>query len=332
MGLISKAVREKVKVKVLLMSPSGAGKTYSALRLAKGMGGKTLLIDTEARRGLYYADEFDYDYIELKEVVPKDEDYDEYKKILPKINEPFAPENYIALIKYAVDNDYDNLIIDSLTHEWNAKGGILNAKDKMPGYNDYTKWKTLTPRHNDFIYEILHSPINVIATVRGKDEYVLEENSKGKQVPRKVGLGAVQRDGMEYEYTVTLMLDQETHNFSAEKDNTHLFEGRNGLLTEDDGRNLILWANKGKQVTKKVKSEVKPSATTTESTKDLGEIIKEIDTIAKDMIPDKKDPNYKTVQDKLVVSIKKHHKNANYNSIKDIRVAEAVLNELKNIK
>jgi hypothetical protein len=250
MGLVKKAVREKVKIKVLLMSPSGAGKTYSALRLAQGMGGKTLLIDTEARRGLYYADKFDYDYVELKEVKRKDADFDDYKNLLPKINEPFAPENYIALIRYAVDEGYDNLIIDSLTHEWNAVGGILDAKNKMAEYkNDFQKWAILTPRHNDFIYEILHSPINVIATVRGKDEYVLEENENGKKTPKKIGLGAVQRDGMEFEYTATFMIDQETHIAIAQKDNTGLFDGSNRVLTEDDGAALVEWANSGESNT-----------------------------------------------------------------------------------
>jgi hypothetical protein len=329
MALIQKAVRERVKVKALLMSPSGAGKTYSALRLAKGMGGKTLLVDTEARRGLYYADEFEYDYVELKEVKFDDEEYDEYKALLPRIAEPFAPENYIALIKYAIENKYDNLIIDSLTHEWNSKGGILDSLNKMVNVkNDMQKWSVLTPRHNDFIYEILHSPINVIATVRGKDEYVIETNSNGKSVPKKIGLGAIQRDGMEFEYTVTFMLDQETHIATAQKDNTHLFDGRNSLLTEEDGRNLVSWANSGNSTSKNINSyNNKQTTTENSSTVDLlAQAIASIKTLVADLT--KKG----VTEADIKKAIKEHHTVANYNSVKDINIANKIIEELRKLE
>lgn len=322
MALIKKAARENVKVKVLLMSPSGGGKTYTSLRLAKGMGGKTLFIGTEARRGLYYADEFDYDYVELKEVRRNDPDYNEYKSLLPKISEPYAPENYIALVRYAVDNGYDNLIIDSTTHEWSSKGGILDAKNKMPGTNDYIKWAKLTPRHDNFIYEILHSPINVIATVRGKDAYVMEENSKGKQAPKKVGLGAVQRDGMEYEYTVTFLIDQETHVATVMKDNTHLFEGRYDMLTEQDGEDLVKWANSGNTTSKNIETYKKEQ----EEKQQLKELINKIDVLAKEKA--------KLVGKEDVFSaIKKHNNNsANYKTVKSLEVAKKIHKELQGLE
>jgi hypothetical protein len=330
MGLVKKAVREKVKVKVLLMSPSGAGKTYSALRLATGMKGKTLFIDTEARRGLYYADEFDYDYIELKEVRPTDEDYEDYKKILPKLAEPFAPENYISLIKYAVDNKYDNLIIDSLTHEWNSKGGILDALNKMVNVkNDMQKWAILTPRHNDFIYAILHSPINVIATVRCKDEYVLETNEKGKNVPRKVGLGAVQRDGMEYEYTVTFMLDQDSHIAVAQKDNTHFFDGIPRMLTEEDGKNLIDWANSGEAVIKKTQN-IDSNKIPNNTKDDLSLLISQIETLVNELVLIDKDKTIAILKDYIKKS--DGTPTNNYNLIKDIELAKVVLASLESFK
>ena len=328
MALIKQAKREQVKTKVLLMSPSGAGKTYSALRLAKGMGGRTLLIDTEARRGLYYADEFDYEYVELKEVLQKDDDYKDYKEILPRINEPFAPENYIALIRYAVDNGFNNLIIDSLTHEWNAKGGILDTKNKMPGANDFTKWKTLTPRHDAFIYEILHSPINVIATVRGKDEYILEDKD-GKKQPKKIGLGAVQRDGMEYEYTITFNIDQETHVAYPQKDNTHLFEGRYDMLSEKDGAALVAWANKGETNASKDKSyQNKKDEPLTDDGQEteLDEIKSQINTAATEKISEGVD------KDTVYAVIVKHNKKKNPAAIKDLDTAKTILKEIQELK
>ena len=44
-------------------------------------------------------------------------------------------------------------------------------------------------------------------TLRVKTEYVIEQNDRGKSVPRKVGLKPVQRDGIEYEFDVVGEMD-----------------------------------------------------------------------------------------------------------------------------
>lgn len=218
-----KAVRSKLNLKIALIGPSGAGKTYSALRLCKGIGGRTVLCNTEADRGYIYANEFDYDIIDL--------------------DAPFTPEKYIEVIQYAVKEGYNNLIIDSASHEWTGKGGLVEIHDKMSG-NSFTNWATLTPRHNAFLDAQLYAKTNIIACLRGKDEYVMEEKN-GKQTPKKVGLGAQQRQGFEYECQVTLMIDQGNHVASAMKDNSHLFEGQYDVLTEEHGAALRKWAETG---------------------------------------------------------------------------------------
>lgn len=226
MAGFQKAKKEKIFLKVLLAGASGSGKSFSALRLATGIanraGGRIAAIDTEAGRIRYYANEFDFDDLQLEE--------------------PYTPEKYIDAINQAVESGYNTLIIDSITHEWNY---ILDQVDKIPGTNSYTKWGKLTPRHNKFTEKVIQSPINIIATVRGKDAYVLEQDKNGKQIPKKVGLGYTQRDGLEYEYTVTFNIDQTNHIASAQKDNTHLFENRYEVLTEKDGEALYDWANSG---------------------------------------------------------------------------------------
>lgn len=228
MAGFQKAKKEKICLKILLAGASGSGKSFTALRLATGiankMGGRIAAIDTEAGRIRYYANEFDFDDLQLEE--------------------PYTPEKYIEAINQAVDGGYSVLIIDSITHEWNY---ILDQVDKIPGTNSYTKWGKLTPRHNKFTEKIIQSPINIIATVRGKDAYVLEQDKNGKQIPKKVGLGYTQRDGLEYEYTVTFNIDQSNHVASAQKDNSHLFENKYDILTEKDGEALYDWANSGKE-------------------------------------------------------------------------------------
>ena len=110
--------------------------------------------------------------------------------------------------------------------------------------NSYTNWQKVTPRHEKFTDKLIDSPIHLFATVRGKDKYVLEEQN-GKQIPRKVGVGYEQRDDLEYLFTVAFTLEQDTHYFSTVKDNTHMFEDRNDILTERDGRKLYQWATGG---------------------------------------------------------------------------------------
>lgn len=234
-----KAKKEKIYLKVLLAGASGSGKSYSALKLATGiankMDGRIAAIDTEAGRIRYYANEFDFDDLQL--------------------SEPYTPEKYIEAITQAVDSGYNVLIIDSITHEWNY---ILDQVDKIPGTNSYTKWGKLTPRHNKFTEKMIQSPINIIATVRGKDAYVLEQDKNGKQVPKKVGLGYTQRDGLEYEYTVTFNIDQTNHVATAQKDNTHLFENKYEMLTEKDGEALYEWANSGEERVPTLEEKLKP--------------------------------------------------------------------------
>ena len=219
-----KAKKEKIWTKILLGGSSGSGKTYSALRLATGLakkcGSGIAAIDTEAGRIRYYANEFDFSDMQL--------------------TEPFTPEKYIEAINEAVGSGFKVLIIDSISHEWNY---CVDIHDKMPG-NSWTNWSKVTPRHDAFMEKILQAPIHIIATVRGKDEYVLEEKN-GKQTPKKVGLGFKQRDGVEYNYTATFNIAQDTHIAEATKDNTHIFEGRYEVLTEKDGEALYDWANTG---------------------------------------------------------------------------------------
>ncbi len=229
----NKAKRENIWAKILEIAPSGGGKSYGALRVAKGLADalskdtgveeRIAYIGTEGSRDKYYADEFDYDLLQLKA--------------------PFEPEKYIDAIDEALDAGYKVIVIDSITHEWKGKGGMLEIHSKMSG-NSYTNWSKLTPRHEKFIDKILESEAYIIATVRGKDKYVLEEQN-GKQVPRKVGIGYEQRDDLEFLFTVAVTIEQDTHYFTAVKDNTHLFEDRNDILTEKDGEIIYKWASGG---------------------------------------------------------------------------------------
>lgn len=225
---IRKAERRKAKLRLGIASVSGAGKTYSSLLLAFGLGGKVGMIDTENGSGDLYAHLGDYDVITL--------------------TAPYTVAKYREAIKAFESAGYSTIIIDSLSHAWAGEGGLLDKQGKMAdaGGNGYAAWRKVTPDHNALVESMLQSPCHIIATMRSKQEYVLEEDSRGKKVPRKVGMAPVQRDGMEYEFTVMMDIALD-HTAATTKDRTGIFDGQYFKITKDTGKALLGWLESGKE-------------------------------------------------------------------------------------
>ena len=297
MAGFQKAKREKIWVKVLLGGSSGSGKSYTALRIASGIasqcGGKVAAIDTENGRIRYYANEFDFDDMQLEE--------------------PYTPEKYVEAIDTAVNSGYKILIVDSSTHEWKY---INDIHDKMPG-NSFTNWGKVKPRHATFMEKLLQAPIHTIITTRGKDEYVMEDKN-GKQVPKKVGIGMQQEKDIEYNYTVTFNIAQDTHVAEVMKDNTHLFENRYDVLTEKDGVALYKWANSGEEQAPKPKVTAPPVVDTVD---ELKETKKQIITRCTELGG--------TKNTELMTAIKNVIASGNPNAIKDLDTAKKLLANLQ---
>lgn len=294
-----KAIREQLWLRVLLGGPSGSGKTYSALRLATGIakecGSRIAAIDTENGRMRYYADEFDFDCMELQA--------------------PFKPEKYIEAINSAVEAGYKVLIIDSSSHEWKWCYDTANA---MPG-NSFQNWgKIKAQHHQKYTEAIIQAPIHIINTARGKDEYVMDEKD-GKKAPRKVGLGIKAEDDTEYEYTVTFNINQDNHIATVMKDNTHLFENRYEVLTEKDGVDLYKWANSGVEVSKPNTKQVGQD--------DPGALVKSITSNAKNAIASgiiTREEFYKNIEE--ICGTKA------YDSITDVDTLKKILSFLSSVK
>jgi hypothetical protein len=236
---IRKAQRKKAKLRLGIAAPSGAGKTYSALLLAFGIGGKVGVIDTEHGSADLYADLGDYDII--------------------AIEAPYTVPKYLEAIKAFESAGYTTIIIDSLTHAWAGDGGLLDKQGKIADSgkaNGFAAWRTITPEHNALVESMLKSPCHIIATMRSKQEYVLETNDRGKQTPKKIGLAPVQRDGMEYEFTIMFDIDM-AHVASASKDRTSLFDGRYFKVNKDTGIELLEWLESGEEVLMKVSPDAR---------------------------------------------------------------------------
>ena len=217
---IQKATRKLSKIKMAITGPAGSGKTFSALQLAKGLTSleKVCVIDTENGSSHLYADQGPFSVI--------------------SICSPFSPENYEKAIDIAVREGFECLIIDSLSHGWE---NLLEFHSRLPG-NSFTNWSKVTPRHRSLVQKILSVPVHVISTLRVKQDYALNLKN-GKYVPEKVGLKAIQRDGIDYEFTLVFDLDI-YHNAKCFKDRTGLFKLNPAFkITPGTGRIISNWCN-----------------------------------------------------------------------------------------
>lgn len=227
---LEEAQRQNLKIKMAIQGPSGSGKTFSALLVAYGLCGdwlKIAVIDSENRSSSLYSHLGKFRVLHLAP--------------------PFTPERYVNAIQVCELNNVEVIIIDSLSHEWEGIGGILEQHSNMSG-NNYTNWAKLTPRHNMMVQHILHSPVHIIVTLRSKQDYILVEKN-GKQSPEKVGLKGIQREGMEYDYTLVFELDMK-NNASVSKDRTGLFTGKpEEKLSVQTGKLIVDWCNSGVNIT-----------------------------------------------------------------------------------
>jgi hypothetical protein len=234
---IRKSERKNAKIKLALQGSAGSGKTYSSLLIAKGLLGgdftKTAIIDTENRSADLYAHLGDYNVVSM--------------------DSPYSPERYIEAIELCEKEGMEVIIIDSISHCWDY---LIDVHSNMPG-NSFTNWGKITPRQNSFINKILRSNAHVISTMRVKQDYVLNQKN-GRFVPEKVGLKAIQRNDLDYEFTIVFDVDS-AHNARASKDRTGLFIDKpEFIITASTGKKINEWCvNSIGEVEKKVIIEIK---------------------------------------------------------------------------
>jgi hypothetical protein len=224
---LRKATRKKAKIRLGLSAVSGGGKTYSAILVAKGLVGdlsKVAIIDTENGSADLYAHLGDFN-------------------VLP-LTAPFTPERYIEAIKSCEKAGMEVIIVDSISHEWDGKGGCLEIVESLGG--KYQDWAKVTPRHQAFIDAIIHSASHVITTVRRKQDYEMIKDGNKIRV-EKGGLREITREGFEYELTINLELDTR-HNATASKDRTQLFMNKPAFVpSEQTGEMIAAWCEQGEE-------------------------------------------------------------------------------------
>jgi hypothetical protein len=218
--------RNQARIRVAMQGPSGSGKSYSSLLLAYGIcqdWRRIAVIDTEHQSAHLYSHLGEYNVLNL--------------------TAPYSTERYIEAIDVCEKAGMDVIIVDSLSANWEGTGGILDYHANMAG-NSFTNWSKLTPKLNTLVQKILTSSCHIISTIRSKQDYVITEKN-GKQVPEKVGMKGVQRDGLEYDYTIVFELDI-YNNVNCTKDRTQLFNSRIAFKIDDTtGKKIMQWCKDG---------------------------------------------------------------------------------------
>lgn len=236
--VIQKAAKVGRKARLFLSGVSGSGKSYTALTWARVLGERVVVVDTENDSALDYADLFDFDHLPLRA--------------------PYSVDRYIAAMNAAVEHGAEVVVVDSLSHAWAGKGGLLELVDTLGAQNRGDKfgagWRVATPKHLEFIDRMTSLPAHLIATARSKQEYAVELNDRGKNTPVKLGLAPVQRDGLEYEFAVTADITRDhvlTVSKSRCRDLDEYVETKPGTELAE---RLLKWLTEGRSIVEQVEA------------------------------------------------------------------------------
>lgn len=247
-----KATKKQSKARIALDGPSGSGKTWTALVTAVALadGGKVAVIDSERGSASKYADDHDFDVLEL--------------------DGDFHPDHYIKAIRDAAEAGYAVVLIDSLTHAWAGKNGVLEQVDAAKarfGGNSQRAWAVGTPMWQGLIDAMLQSPIHVIATMRSKVKYVEVDKGGGRKGYEKMGMEPVAREGIDYEFDVVGDLDLE-HNLVVSKSRAgNRLDSMYRRPGPEFGKAILAWLTDGAPDTSALARELMETAGDTEALK-----------------------------------------------------------------
>jgi len=215
--MFKKAEKSNLKLRMAISGASGSGKTYSSLSIASHLGGRIALIDTERGSASKYADIFDFDTCELTN---------------------HHPAKYIEAIQSAEGMGYDIIVIDSLSHAWFSELELAGSK--------FDGWKNVRPLERKLIDAMISSKCHIIATMRAKTEYIMEEYTKDgkvKKAPKKIGTAPIQTSGIEYEFDVAGEMDW-NHILAISKTRCPSLNSRNFLNPgKDFAHEIKAWLN-----------------------------------------------------------------------------------------
>jgi hypothetical protein len=239
------AKRENVPLLIGIAGGTGSGKTYSALRLARGIAGGHPFagIDTENGRMNHYADTFPELHI-------------------APIRAPFRPEKYSEAIdagtKYLAEQGVPAgsrvVVVDSMSHEWAGDGGCLDWHDEITK-GDKKKspqaWATIKPAHKRMVTRLLQVEAHVVVCLRAEEKIdIVRENGELKFVPKRALTGLdgwmpITEKNLPFELTASLLLMADTPGVPRPiklEEQHRAMVPLDAPITEDTGRALAAWA------------------------------------------------------------------------------------------
>jgi hypothetical protein len=320
---LKRAQRKQAKLKLGMSAPSGGGKTIGSLLIAYGLmkkkypslkddelWSKIAIIDSENGSGELYVGAV-IDNIKIGE----------YNAVTLK--PPFEADKYTSAIEMCYEAGMEVAIIDSTTHLWSGAGGLLEQQGniaKRTG-NSYTAWRDVTPQHNRFIDTMLQTDMHIIATMRSKTDYVQEKDpNTGKTTVRKVGLNPIQKDGMEFEFTVFLEIDAE-HNAFGSKDRTGVVDQKYFKITPKTGMELMDWLESATDAKDVVVAKSEVTSHEAKAADALSDLQKKV--------ADKAISLNVRENPELIKLIKGYESSLNTNKIKDVAKLKELLDEIE---
>lgn len=204
MAKFHKAARQKLKASIMIEGLQGSGKSGLALLIAKALTDdwdKIYAIDTENRS------------LDLFQGIKMNtgDSFGEFNKVDLTVEDGYAPSNYLALRDEAVKAGAEVIIMDSISHMWNRKGGLLDlvAEAQANGLDNYRSWGTEKNRkEKELLNDIVRcKDAHIITTVRIKEKFGMEyDETKGKTTVVSLGEQQIQQDGLKYEPDLVLRM------------------------------------------------------------------------------------------------------------------------------
>jgi len=228
------AKREQVSLLIALAGASGSGKTYSALRLARGMSpkGKIAFVDTEARRGLHYADEFQFLHADMRP--------------------PFAPQRFTQAVGAAEQAGAEIIIIDSFSHEYDGEGGVIDWADTLAanGTKSPGNWKEPKAAHKKMMNAMLQCRASLIFCLRA-DEKIEIKREGGRTAVIPLGWAPICEKRFMFEMAASFTLTPDRPGIphldlphKLQIQHRGMFSDKEPI-SEESGRALAAWARGG---------------------------------------------------------------------------------------
>jgi len=240
MGILNIAPADRAGAHLLiqLYGPPRSGKTYTALRIARGMvgpKGKIGVLDTESGRARLYSDKVPGGFA-VGELTP-----------------PYTPRRYLEAIEEFLRYGVDILVVDSFSHCWEGPGGVLEMADQAEesGRKGLAKWLGPKRDYKKLVSFLLSTRLHMILCSRAKQP-IVEAVVNGEKALVTQPWEPIQDKRLKYEMTIVVPMSLDG-GYETDPDRlkvpgglAHLFRGE--LLDETTGMAIAAWVKGGKPV------------------------------------------------------------------------------------